>query len=105
MSASSVGATKIRATTSFASPSPAACTMGATVETSSAESQLMMAPSPSRPASFSIPSRSAAMRIGTGCSGRTPSLKPFTVKESVSIETFSPASAARRNRTMSRVCW
>ena len=64
VSASSVGATKIRATTSFSTPPPACCTMGATVDTSSADSQLMMAPSPSRPASFSIPSRSAATRIG-----------------------------------------
>ena len=86
-------------------PSPAACTIGATVFTSSAPSQLMMAPSPSRPASFSIPSRSAAMRIGTGCSGRTPSLKLRTLNDGVSIVTFSPASAARRNCTMSLVRW
>ena len=37
---------------------------GTTVRTSSAESQLMMAPSPSRPARRSIPGRSAATRIG-----------------------------------------
>ena len=65
----------------------------------------MMAPSPSRPASFSIPSRRAAIRIGTGCSGRTPSLKLRTLNDGVSIVTFSPASAARRNRTMSLVRW
>ena len=66
------------------SPPPASCTMGATVATSSADSQLMMAPSPSRPASRSMPSRSAATRIGTGCSGTTPSLKPLTENVSYS---------------------
>ena len=45
------------------------------------------------------------MRIGTGCSGRTPSLKLRTLKEGVSIVTFSPARAARRNCTMSLVRW
>ena len=66
MSASSDGATKMRATISLSSPT--ACTTGATFFTSSADSQLMMAPSPSRPARRSMPSRSAATRIG-GCSG------------------------------------
>ncbi len=55
VSASSVGATKMRATTSLAAPSPAACTIGATVFTSSAASQLMMAPSPSRPGQLQHP--------------------------------------------------
>ena len=54
-SASSVGHTKIRATISFPGP-----TSRATVGTSSAASQLMMAPSASRPASRSMPARSAA---------------------------------------------
>jgi len=40
---------------------------------------------------------------GIGCSGRTPSLKLRTLNESVSIVTFSPARAARRKRTISRV--
>ena len=34
-----------------------------------------------------------------------PSLKPFTVKVSYSSLTFSPVSAVRRNRTMSRTFW
>ena len=87
------------------SPPPASCTMGATVATSSADSQLMMAPSPSRPARRSMPSRSAATRIGTGSGGTTPSLKPLTENVSYSWVTFSPASAWRRKRTMSRVRW
>ena len=105
MSASSVGATKMRATTSFSAPPPASCTIGATVDTSSADSQLMMAPSPSRPASFSIPSRSAATRIGGTASGRTPRRNPFTLNDGVSIVTFSPENAARRNAITSLVRW
>ncbi len=95
----------MRATTSFSTPSPAFCTIGATVETSSAESQLMMAPSPSRPASFSIPSRSAATSTGGTTSGRTPRRNPFTSNDGVSIVTFSPENAARRNAITSFVCW
>ena len=53
--ASSVGQTKIRATICF--PGPTSRTV---VRTSSAESQLMMAPSDSRPARRSMPGRSAA---------------------------------------------
>ena len=81
VSVSSLGATKMRATISFSVPSalgPNWRTTGATCDTSSADSQLMMAPSPSRPASRSMPSRSAATRIGTGSGGTTPSLKPLT---------------------------
>ena len=79
---SSDGATNRRATISLSAPW--AVTIGATFATSSAESQLTMAPSPSRPARFNIPSRSAATRIGTGCSGTAPapSRKPFTEKVS-----------------------
>ena len=54
-SASSVGHTKMRAT--MALPAP---TSGTTFDTSSADSQLRMAPSASRPASRSMPGRSAA---------------------------------------------
>jgi hypothetical protein len=103
--ASSLGATKMRATTSLGSPPPACCTIGATVVTSSADSQLMIAPSPSRPARRSIPSRRAATSSGTGSSGFTPSRNPRTEKVSYSSDTLPPASAARRNRTMSRVRW
>ena len=70
------GTTKMRATTSLSSPW--AVTMGATVATSSADSQLMMAPSPSRPARFSMPSRSAATRIGTSPTTGVPRRKPDT---------------------------
>ena len=79
--------------------------MGATVATSSADSQLRMAPSPSPPASRSMPSRKAATRIGTGSGGTTPSLKPRTENVSYSSVTFSPVRAWRRKRTMSRVRW
>ena len=56
-SKSSVGATKMRATISL---SP---TYGLIRATSSAESQLMMAPSASSPASRSMPGRRAATRM------------------------------------------
>src|SRR6478735_9917760 len=100
VSRSVVGSTKMRAATSLPSP-----TMGATVFTSSAESQLTIAPSAARPASRNIPSRNAATRIGGGSARRMPSRKPFTVNVSYSAVTFSPASAARRKRTVSRTCW
>ena len=65
----------------------------------------MIAPSPSRPASFNMPSRNAATRIG-GCSGTViPSRKPLTANVSYSSVTFSPESAARRNRIVSRTRW
>ena len=51
---------------------------GTTLVTSSADSQLMIAPSPSRPASRSIPSRNAATRIGGCTSGTRPRRKPCT---------------------------
>jgi hypothetical protein len=70
------GHTKMRATTSLPPP-PASWTMGATRPTSSADNQLMMAPSDSRPASFSIPSRSAATMIPGGWAGTRPSLNPL----------------------------
>ena len=62
----------------------------------------MMAPSPSVPASFNMPGRSAATRIGGTCSTRRPSRKPRTANVSYSSVTFSPVSAARRKRIMSR---
>ncbi len=51
--ASGFGTTKMRATISLSGP--ASRTYGATFLTSSAESQLMIAPSPTRPASRSMP--------------------------------------------------
>ena len=52
-----------------------------------------------------MPSRSAATRIG-GCSGTVmPSRKPLTANVSYSSVTFSPVSAARRNRIVSRTRW
>src|SRR3954463_3696153 len=101
VSASSDGQQKMRATTSLPSP-----TYGTTVFTSSADSQLMMAPSPSRPASFNMPGRSAATSTGgagTPSGNGRPSLKPLTLNVSYSSVTFSPESAALRNRTVSRV--
>ena len=72
------------------------------VRTSLGASQLMIAPSASRPARRSIPSRRAATRIGGDCSGRTPRRKPRTSKVSYVADTFSPDSASRRKRTTSR---
>ena len=109
VSRSVVGATKILATTSrVTSPGaapPAACTIGATVATSSAESQLMIAPSPSRPARRSMPSRSAAIRMRGCCSGRMPSRKPLISERPKVPDIFSPAIAPRMKRTMSRTWW
>ena len=52
-----------------------------------------------------MPSRSAATRIG-GCSGTVmPSRKPRTLNVSYSSSTFSPVSAVRRNRIVSRTRW
>ena len=75
--ASSDGQTKMRATISLPGP-----TSGTTRLTSSADSQLMMAPSPSRPASRSMPGRRAATRIGGTWSSLRPRRKPRTRKVS-----------------------
>ena len=96
-SASSDGHTKIRAATGMSAPSS-----GVTVATSSADSQLMITPSASRPASRSIPGRSAARKIGGGCSTGRASRKPRTRNVSYSWSTFSPANADRRKRIVSR---
>ena len=95
---SSDGNTKIRATISLPGP-----TSGTTLVTSSAPSQLMIAPSASRPAKRSIPGRRPATRIGGGTSGGRPSRKPLIVKVSKAASTFSPVKAWRRKRTRSRV--
>ena len=81
-SAFSLGQTKIRATISRSAPPAASCTTPTTVGTSVAANQLMIAPSASRPARRSMPSRSAATRIGGACSGRMPRRKPWTSKVS-----------------------
>ena len=70
----------MRATISRSSPPAASSTTGATVDTSSGDSQLMIAPSASRPARRSMPSRSAATRIGGVCSG------PHAELEAVDLE-------------------
>ena len=59
-SASSVTMTKMRATISRGAPSAAFSTSATDVATSSALSQLRMAPSASRPARCNMPGRSAA---------------------------------------------
>ena len=99
-SRSVVGETKIRATISASGFS--SLTIPVTLVASSGDNQLTIAPSPTRPASLSIPSRRAAMTMGTGSGSSTPSLKPRTEKVSYSSVTFSPANAALRNATVSR---
>ena len=71
-SASSDGMTKIRAATGMSAPSS-----GVTVDTSSADSQLMITPSASLPASRSIPGRRAARKRGGGCSTGRASRNPL----------------------------
>src|SRR5436190_530855 len=66
-----------------------------TLSTDASGVKFTNAPSPSSPASRSIFPRSAAMTIGTCSSGGMSSLKPPPAR--------SPASAARRNSTASRV--
>ena len=99
--------TKSRAVTSMASGSRPACRAAARTTptergTSSGESQLRMTPSPTWPATFSIPSRSAATWMGTGSFGTRVSRNPSTVKVSPLKTTRSPASADRRNCAISR---
>ena len=73
-----------------------------TVGTSLAASQLRITPSASRPAKANMPSRSAAMWIGTGSLGTTPRRNPLMLVPLTSALTLSPVSDARRKRTMSR---
>jgi hypothetical protein len=77
-------------------------TTATTRGTSSAESQLRMTPSPTSPATRSIPGRSAATWIGTGAAGGRPSLKPSTFRVLPWKTTRSPARMARRTVTISR---
>ena len=71
MSASSHGMTKIRAATGMSAPSSAI-----TVDTSSADSQLMITPSAARPASRSMPGPQGGQqdrrRVSTGRASRKP---------------------------------
>ena len=101
-SALSLGQQNTRQTTSFGVPPAASFTTPTTLVTSSGDNQLMIAPSPSRAARRSMPSRRAATRIGGACSGRTPRRKPLTSNVSYCLATFSPLSASRRKRTTSR---
>src|SRR3990167_446105 len=70
--------------------------------TSSGESQLRIAPSPTSPATRSMPGRSAATWIGTGAATGRLSRKPSTANVSPRNTTRSPASARRRNSAISR---
>ncbi len=73
--------------------------------TSSADNQLMMAPSPSRPARRNMPSRNAATRIGGCCSGTMLARNPLMSKLSNDCSIRSPAIADFKNRTTSLVRW
>ena len=61
---------------------PWALTISLTRAVSSADSQLMMAPSASLPASVSIWDRSAATKMGGGSDGTNPNRNPCTEKVS-----------------------
>ena len=69
--------------------------LASTLPTDASGRKFRKAPSPSSPAVWSIRSRSAATKIGTGFSGGRSSLKPPSPAR-------SPASAARRNGIVSR---
>ncbi len=99
-STSSVGQTKIRATTSAAGLSMAARHIG---RRRSAASQFTIAPSASAPARRSICGRNAASRTGGTTAGGLSSLKRLIVNVSNSPSTRSPASAVRTKRSTSRV--
>ena len=80
--------------------------MAVTLVVSSTDSQLTTAPSASRPANRSMPSRKAATTMGGAPSGIPPgalaSRNPATSKLSYDRVTFSPVNASRKNRTVSR---
>ena len=73
-----------------------------TAGTSEDASQFVIAPSDIAAASEIIPGRSAASASAGGGTGAGSRRKPLMVKVSPSIETFSPASARRRNCSVSR---
>ena len=99
---SSLGQTKIRAVISFSTPLAASFTTFATLVTSCALSQLIMTPSASRAPNFSIPSRSAAIKIVGFCAGLMLRRNPSTLNVSYSLVIFSPENASCMNRTTSR---
>ena len=73
--------------------------------TSAGESQFVIAPSDSSAARDTIPGRNAARASAGGGTGAGSSRKPLMLKVSPSMETFSPASARRRKRSVSRARW
>ncbi len=100
MASSVVGQTKIRAISSQSGPA-APRTLG----TSAGESQFVIAASDSVAASLTICGRSAASASVGGTAGGGASRKPSTANVSYRSLTFSPANAARRNRSTSRERW
>ncbi len=95
-----MGQTKILATSSHSGPA-AARTMG----TSPGASQFVIAASASAAASLIICGRSAASASAGGVAGTDSRRNPSTRNVSYCSVTFSPASARRRNRSMSRARW
>ncbi len=73
-----------------------------TAGTSAGESQFVIAPSDSSAARATIPGRSAARASAGGGTGAGSSRNPLMLNVSPSMETFSPASARRRKRSVSR---
>ncbi len=98
---SSLGQTRIRATSSFRPAGPNR--YGTTCLTSSAESHTAIAPSACSAASSSIGGRNAAIRMGGATRGTRSRRNPLMVNVSKSSLTRSPAKARRRKRTVSRM--
>ena len=73
--------------------------------TSDGASQFVMAMPASAAASLTMPGRSAASASAGGTLGAGSSRKPSTENVSYSCVTLPPASASRRNRSMSRERW
>ena len=99
-SASGVGQTKILATSSH--PGPAT---SRTFATSPGDSQFVIAASASAAASLIICGRSAASASAGGSAGGASSRNPVTRNVGYFSVTFSPASALRRNRSVSLARW
>jgi len=99
-SASVVGQTNTRAISSQSGPATAR-----TAGTSPGASQFVIAPSACDAARAIMPGRSAARASAGGGCGAASSRKPCTLNVSYSSVTFSPARAARRNRSVSRERW
>ena len=99
-SASAVGHTKMRATSSQSSPVTFRIR-----GTSAGASQFVIAAPASAAASRSIPGRRAASARPGGSAGGASSRNPCTPNVSYCSLTFSPASAERRKRSVSRARW